>query len=368
MGSALKLIAATPDMRELLVAALDEHGIAWRGKGRSVIIDGLPGEDSGGVSTPDKVIALLRECFSTPERAALSVLEEPESPDDFPVATSLEAWWSGFETPWFERAIRDEGFSVWFQPVVDTTARRTIGHECLLRLSKGRRRNGAEILTAASARGDLRGFDAYARRLALRSIAGQGRSRGLCFINFIPSALYRPDFCLRETVREMEGLGIPPERLVFEAVQSSRNPDLAHLRRIADYLSQRNIGFALDDLGANAEAVRLVCDLRPDYVKLEKQVLNHLELPRETAALRRIVEVAERLRVRVIAKNVERVATMEHLWAAGIQCMQGHLFGSPVPEMTGTAMDLARLARAIEPSADASGCEIALADQETQLV
>jgi EAL domain-containing protein (putative c-di-GMP-specific phosphodiesterase class I) len=67
------------------------------------------------------------------------------------------------------------------------------------------------------------------------------------------------------------------------------------------------------------------------------------------------VEVAERLGVRVITKNVERVSTMELLWAAGVQCMQGYLFGSPAPDTAGMAMDLEHLARAIQPSAQPDG-------------
>jgi hypothetical protein len=46
---------------------------------------------------------------------------------------------------------------------------------------------------------------------------------------------------------------------------------------------------------------------------------------------------------------------MEHLWDAGIQSMQGYLFGCPSPEVSGTEMDLSRLARAIRPQPDGAG-------------
>ncbi len=147
----------------------------------------------------------------------------------------------------------------------------------------------------------------------------------------------------------------PAANVVLEAVETNRNPDLARLARIGDFIRAHGIGFALDDVGVNAEALRLVCELRPDYIKLEKRLVHRMEQPREAAAVRKLVEVAERLGVRVIAKGVERVATMELLWMAGVQYMQGYLFGSPTPDIAGSEMDLTHLARAIQPAAQSDG-------------
>jgi len=348
-------------MHDLLAGALAEHGIAYRSQGKMVVVegtaDGSDGEGGGAECQAASVVALLRDVLSPPEREAVSVVEELDFPHEFPVTTRLEAWWSVFETSWFEKAVAADAFSIWFQPVVDTTLRRTIGHECLLRLTKGHRREGAEIMAAAAARHDLRSFDAYTRQLAIRAVSVQRRAEGKFYINFITSAMYRPAFCMRETMRILGETGIAPENLVLEAVESNRNPNIAHLRRIGDYLREQGLGFALDDVGANAEALRLVCELRPDYIKLEKRLVHRMDQPRQAAAVRKLVEVAERLGVRVVAKGVERVSTMEQLWAAGVQCMQGYLFGSPAPEIAGIATDLEHLARAIQPSPDGAGYE-----------
>ena len=353
MASALRLIAATPDMRELLTTALEEHGIAFHSQDKVVMVE--------GDGTPERVVGLLRQILSGPEREAVSVVEDLAFPDEFPVTTRLEAWWWVFTTSWFEKAIAANAFAIWFQPVVDTTARRTIGHECLIRMTQGHRREGAEIMAAAGARCDLRAFDAYTRQLAIRTAAGQGQGRNAnttCFLNFIPSAMYRPAYCMRETMQLLRETGIKPGNIVMEAVESNRNPDLEHLRSIGDYLREQGVGFALDDVAASADALRMVCELRPDYIKLEKHLVHRIEHPREAVAVRRLVEVAEGLGVRVVAKGVERVSTMEHLWTAGVQYMQGYLFGSPVPEIAGPTMDLVHMARAIEPSAQPDGAGV----------
>jgi EAL domain-containing protein (putative c-di-GMP-specific phosphodiesterase class I) len=49
----------------------------------------------------------------------------------------------------------------------------------------------------------------------------------------------------------------------MEATGCNRNPDIARLRRIGDYLHEQGFEPALDDVGDNAEALRLICDVRP---------------------------------------------------------------------------------------------------------
>lgn len=225
------------------------------------------------------------------------------------------------ETGWFEEAVAANAFSVWFQPVVDTTTRRIFGHECLIRLTAGPRREGAEIMAAAAVvRGDIRAFDSYTRELAIRTMSAQPDSGAMCFVNFIPSAIREPSELLSQAARRQANI-------VMEATGCNRNPDIVHLHRIGDHLHRHGWSFSLDDVRPNADALRLICDVRPDYIKLERPL-------RYTSAMHRLVEVAERLNVCVIAKGVERVSTMERLQEAGIHCMQGYLFGCPSPEMT----------------------------------
>lgn len=363
MSSSLRLMAGTPEVKNLVAGTLAGNGIPCHTEGEMIACE-------DGAGAPEKVVGLLRQTLSGADLEEVSVVEEMDFPREFPVTTRLEAWWSVFETSWFEKAVAAESFSVWFQPVVDTTARRTIGHECLLRLTKGHRREGAEILAAASARRDLRAFDAHARQLAIRTIAGQGSTQaaaGMYFVNFVPSAIGNPISSVRETAEMLAEAGLPARNFVMEAVESNRHPDIANLRRIGDELREHGFGFSLDDVGADADALRLVCDLRPDYIKLEKRLVHRMDQMQHATAVRKLVEVAERLGVRVVAKGVERVAIMERLWAAGVQCMQGYLFGGPSPQVDGTGMDLAHLARAIAPSEqpDGAGGDFAMESGET---
>src|SRR5690349_13992766 len=100
-----------------------------------------------------------------------------------PCARSTNAFRNpcGDTTQWFERALAENRFEMWFQPIVDTTNGNILAHECLIRLSDDRLYNGGEIVDAARLRREIQSFDAYARRLAIHSAADESRT-GLYFV------------------------------------------------------------------------------------------------------------------------------------------------------------------------------------------
>jgi EAL domain-containing protein (putative c-di-GMP-specific phosphodiesterase class I) len=93
----------------------------------------------------------------------------------------------------------------------------------------------------------------------------------------------------------------------------------------------------------------MVCELRPEYVKLDKSLVQNVEKPMYGATIRKVVELADRFSVRVIATGVETIHTMENLWLLGVQHMQGHLFGRPERNVSGSEAGLLRLAHALAP-------------------
>jgi EAL domain-containing protein (putative c-di-GMP-specific phosphodiesterase class I) len=272
------------------------------------------------------VVALLRQILSGPERHDLTMFQSDGR--EFPRPRSLDDWWQVHHTGWFASALSADRFTTWFQPIVDTNGHRPLGHECLIRLETDRTYSGSEILAAARLRKEIHAFDSYARCLAIRAAAQQSPS-GLYFVNFLPEAIYNPQSCLRATMNTLAACNMSPSSIVFEAVDSGLCGDPAHLRRICDYYRGEGFGFALDNVGAGPQWLQTVCDLRPDYIKLDRRLVRNVEQPVFAASIRRLVELAEQLDVVVIAAGVERPQTMENLWLLGVEHMQGYLFGRP---------------------------------------
>jgi EAL domain-containing protein (putative c-di-GMP-specific phosphodiesterase class I) len=323
--SNLQLFPATAELGEQLAGVLRQHHIDfdWELSHFSI----CPPQSHA------QVIGLLREVLDETQRQGIRVLGGT-------TAHILDDWWSKFETAWFGRALAGDQFVTWFQPIVEISTyieeipERTVAHECLIRLCDGRVYNGSEIVEAACARNEMRAFDSYARRLAIRSAARQS-SNGLYFINLMPSSIYNPSLCMRSSMEALEEVGMHATNFVFEVVESDLDQNLSHLREICDYCRNQGFGFALDDVGrTGSNSLEMVEDLQPDYIKLDKSLIQNLDhLMYMPAIIRNLVDLAGELNVTVIAEGVERRRTVEKLLQLGVRHMQGFLFGRPAPRI-----------------------------------
>src|SRR5581483_8550234 len=61
-------------------------------------------------------------------------------------APALDRFLAMRETSWFDRALRTDAFTSWFQPIVDLSTGLVFAHECLIRLAAGGEvHNGRDI-------------------------------------------------------------------------------------------------------------------------------------------------------------------------------------------------------------------------------
>jgi EAL domain-containing protein (putative c-di-GMP-specific phosphodiesterase class I) len=138
----------------------------------------------------------------------------------------------------------------------------------------------------------------------------------------------------------MAEAGMRPDNFVFEVVESDLDQNPGRLRQICDYCRKQNFGFALDDVGSTgANSLEMVEDLRPDYIKLDKSLIQNLaHMTYMPTIILKLVELAERLGITVIAEGVESRRAAETLLRLGVRRMQGYLFGRPAPDIAEKAV------------------------------
>lgn len=233
------------------------------------------------------------------------------------------------------KILDEERLTSFFQPIVYAKdPARPYAYECLLR---GLDDDGNPVspgpLFKLAADADMLFQLDRAARLQVIKQASRVKLSTRIFINFVPTAVYNPEYCLRTTVAAADAAGIARDQIVFEVTESERITDLIHLKSILSYYRDNGFQVALDDLGSGYSSLNLIHHLRPDYLKMDMELVQGVDKDTFKASVSRsLLNLAGELDIPVIAEGIERVEEYEWLRENGATYMQGYLFARPAAE------------------------------------
>lgn len=233
---------------------------------------------------------------------------------------------------WLQKMMREDRMTVHFQPIVPVrNPGEAFAYECLLRGigEEGELVGPGAMFEAARDAGLIFNLDRAARTKAIHEAAAQG-VEGNVFINFNPTSVYDPAYCLRSTIKAVEESGLPSERIVFEVTESEEARDSTHLKNILDFYRKSGFRVALDDLGSGYASLNLMAELRPDFVKLDIGLVRDVDYDAYRASIaEKLIELAHELGVTVVAEGVETEGQWRWLADHGADYAQGYLFAKP---------------------------------------
>ena len=115
-------------------------------------------------------------------------------------------------------------------------------------------------------------------------------------------------------------------RVVLELTE--REPP--HSARHVAVLRELGYRIALDDLGAGYADLSTLTTLRPDVVKLDRQLVRHVDRDAtRRQVIRSFVGTCDDLGMELICEGVETRAELDALLRLGCDLFQGFLFGMP---------------------------------------
>ena len=133
-------------------------------------------------------------------------------------------------------------------------------------------------------------------------------------------------------MRTLLETGIAPERLELEITETSllENQE-AHLTTIRQ-VKNLGISVALDDFGTGYSSVNYLTNFPFDKIKIDKSFTQGVLSRRDCkAVVASTLALAQGLGTVTTAEGVETEEQLEYMRAAGVDLVQGYLFGRPVP-------------------------------------
>lgn len=124
----------------------------------------------------------------------------------------------------------------------------------------------------------------------------------------------------------------PTSRLVLEITEHVSVDDYAELLPFVDEVRARGARVAVDDAGAGYASFRHILRLRPDYIKLDRTLVDGLDVdPAKRALAGAFVTFGHEVGATVVAEGIETEQELRAAAALGIQSAQGYHLGRPAP-------------------------------------
>ncbi|VXB22960.1 conserved hypothetical protein [Luteimonas sp. 9C] len=232
------------------------------------------------------------------------------------------------------RAILQDAFEPFFQPIVRLSDGAVIGHEALLRW----RHELHGILPPADfiGVGEDSGLIEQVDWLMYRKVIGMMatlEAPGYVSINVSPRHFRSDDFVER-LMTLVDGAGADPSRLRIEITEVALLDDAPRALRMLSLLRERGVMALLDDFGTGFSALSYLHRFPIQALKIDQSFVQGLgsDLHAESLALvRAILALAGTLGIDTIAEGVETRAQREMLDELGCQYAQGYLYGRPAP-------------------------------------
>ena len=213
-------------------------------------------------------------------------------------------------------------FDVAYQPVFDLADGRCVGLEALARFPEPFAGPAQTFAVAHRLGLGVELEHAVMRRACdIASSLGPGQFLAL---NASPEALLG-------LVRRAGGSeDLPWPRIVVEVTEHSAVEAYAALQEALWPLRRRGLRIAVDDAGAGYASLRHVLELQPDFIKLDRWLIDGVagDAGRH-AAVSAFVALAGELGSKVIGEGVERPDDLRALRELGLSAAQGFLLGRP---------------------------------------
>ncbi|WP_348984831.1 EAL domain-containing protein [Vibrio sp. YMD68] len=224
-----------------------------------------------------------------------------------------------------------------FQPIFGRNDR-LVGVEALIRINddKGQAVRpdlffGSDTISTK----DKINVDKLSRVIHIRNFSISKYKDSSLFLNILPNvseyfALANIEHCLLS--KRLNELGIDRSQIVMEIIEINANNELLFVEAIKK-LSSAGYRIAIDDFGACASTSQRVTDVKPDIVKIDRELLLEY-MSGDAKRLDEGIALARSIGAEVIIEGIETYEQLEAMTKLDLDMFQGFYLATPKPIRT----------------------------------
>ena len=215
-----------------------------------------------------------------------------------------------------------------YQPIADVNRAVVAGYEALVRFPVRARLAPDVCLRAAGHCGFQVELETLIFRSALRAKSQLPPNSFLC-VNVSPAFLASDAW--ETSLAEQPNL----LSVVVEITEEQAVTDYESMRNRLAAIRAKGGMVAIDDAGAGYASLKHILELRPSFIKLDRNFVQNCDADRaKSTVIEMMGAAANRMDAWIIAEGVETAPELAELARLGVPLAQGYFLGRPTPSMT----------------------------------
>lgn len=234
------------------------------------------------------------------------------------------------------RAIQHQEFCLYYQPIFDTSQRKIISFEALIRWRHPQKGliQPHDFIPFAEETSLILPIGEWTMRTACIQAAKWIQQTNTAFkISVNISGRQFQDANLPSLVERALGeSGLPGNCLQIEITESAALQDLKQAVQMLSLLKEMGISIAIDDFGTSYSTLTYLKHFPAHAIKIDKTFLEDIDRAGEDPLAAAVIAMGNALKLQVIAEGVESPTQLKFLLARGCNLIQGYLLSHPVPQ------------------------------------
>jgi len=229
------------------------------------------------------------------------------------------------------QAMNDDGFEIYYQPLLGLASGEVTGCEALLRWRHAERGmiSPAEFIPVAEDTGLIGELGEWVLRTACMEAATWPDHIRLA-VNVSPIQFKNLSLALK-VASALAASGLKPERLELEITEAVLIGDDEIALAILHQLRALGVRIALDDFGTGYSSLSYLKRFPFDKIKIDRSFVSDIAVDGSATIVQAVVNIAASRNMTTTAEGVETEQQRDLLRTLGCTEMQGYLFSAPKP-------------------------------------
>ncbi|MBN2351674.1 MAG: EAL domain-containing protein [Spirochaetales bacterium] len=234
------------------------------------------------------------------------------------------------------KALKNEELELYYQPIMDLEAGRSIGAEALLRWRHPEKGliSPLEFIPIAEEIGLIyelgtRVFEILKRDYEYWGEEGIGKPN--VAVNISPRQLNQRNI-LAQIVKLIGDLDIAPGQLTLEITESGIINNVDEAKRVIEAVQESGVKVSLDDFGSGYSSFVILRQIKFDILKIDGSLISRITLDDGDATIvKSLVTIGRSMGLDVVAEGIETKEQLEFLQSQKCRLGQGFYFNEPLP-------------------------------------